>query len=424
MIAIIPSSRGGGKPVTRRPTLSPRLLTVSTQHPGPEPGPGEGRVLLSQATVTSLEEELVLDALRSGWVAPLGPHVDAFEAEMAERCGVAHALALSSGTAALHLALEGVGAGPGTCVVLPSMTFAATANAVAYTGATPVFVDSRVEDGNIDPARLDEALGSLHREGADIAAVVPVDLFGRVCDYDAIDAVMAAHGGEQRIPVIADAAEAVGASFGGRPAGSFGSAAALSFNGNKIMTTSGGGMLLSGDAELVARARYLSTQARRPVPWYEHTEIGYNYRLSNVLAALGRGQLLRLDDLVARRREIRERYVAGLGDLPGVRFLGRESRRGDDEDNCWLTGLVLDQEVYAVGADDVVAAMNAAGIEVRHLWKPMHLQPVFAGARRFGGGRAESLFARGVMLPSGAGLSDLDVERVTTTLRTALETLG
>lgn len=389
-------------------------------HPAPDARDDSRRILLSQATVTALEEEYVLDALRSGWVAPLGPHVDAFEAEFAARCGVRHALALSSGTAALHLALEGLGAGPDTVVVLASMTFAATANAVAYTGATPVFVDARAEDGNLDPALLDEALGALLAEGADIAAVVPVDLFGRVCDYDAIDEVVAAHAGEGLIPVLADAAESVGARFHGRPAGSFGRAAALSFNGNKIMTTSGGGMLLSDDGDLVARARYLSTQARQPVPWYEHDDIGYNYRLSNLLAALGRAQLERLDDLIARRRAIRELYVAGLGDLPGVRFLGREEGRGDEEDNAWLTCIVIDAREHATSADDIVAAMNALGIEVRHLWKPMHRQPVFAHARWFGPGHSDELFAQGVTLPSGAGLTDDDIERVVAVLRAHL----
>ena len=393
---------------------------MSTPPPRPDARDDDGRILLSQATVGDLEEEYVLDALRSGWVAPLGPHVDAFEAEMARRCGVEHALALSSGTAALHLALEGVGAGPGRAVVLSSMTFAATANAVAYTGATPVLVDARPGDANMDPHLLDEALGTLLGEGVDVAAILPVDLFGRVCDYALIDEVVAAHGGEQRIPVIADAAESVGASFRGRPSGSFGLAAAQSFNGNKIMTTSGGGMLLSDDGDLVARARYLSTQARQPVPWYEHTETGYNYRLSNLLAALGRAQLARLDDFIARRRAIRDLYAAALADLPGIRFLGREEDRGDEEDNCWLTGIVVDPAVHATNADEIVAALNATGIEVRHVWKPMHRQPVLAGARAFVSGVADDLFAHGVTLPSGAGLRDTDIDRVVAALRTHL----
>ena len=212
-------------------------------------------------------------------------------------------------------------------------------------GTTPVFVDAREADGNLDPNLLDQAVSTLLAEGADIAAVIPVDLLGRVCDYPAIEEVLAAHDGARRIPVLADAAESLGAALHGRPAGSFGHAAALSFNGNKIMTTSGGGMLLSDDAALIERARSLSTQARQPVPWYEHADIGYNYRLSNLLAALGRAQLSRLDDLIARRREIREIYAAGLADLPGVRILGREPGRGDAEDNCWLTAVVIDPDV-------------------------------------------------------------------------------
>jgi len=315
-------------------------------------------------------------------------------------------------------------------VLLSSLTFAATANAVAYTGATPVFVDARIEDGNLDPEALDRALTTLAAEGADVAAVIPVDMLGRVCDYDAIDAVLAGH--DSRIPVLADAAESVGASLRGRPAGSFGRASALSFNGNKIMTTSGGGMLLSDDADLIERARYLSTQARQPVPWYEHTDIGYNYRLSNLLAALGRAQLSRLDELIARRRAIREQYAAGLADLPGVRVLGRESTRGADESNCWLTAIVLDgsgedaaqgageTDASGVSADDVVAGLNAENIEARHLWKPMHLQPVFAQARSFLTGGSDALFAHGVTLPSGAGLSDSDIERVLVALRRVL----
>ncbi len=279
------------------------------------------RIHLSRAHVTEVEEKYVLEALRSGWVAPLGPMVDRFEAEIAERCGVRGALALSSGTAALHLALLDAGAGPGTVVVLPTMTFAASANAVAYTGAEPVFVDSG-PDANVDVDLLVETVESLLREGVIVAAVMTVDLFGRCCDYTSLEGRLAA----LDVPLIEDAAEALGAHHGERAAGSFGRAAALSFNGNKIMTTSGGGMLLSDDLDLLERARYLSTQARQPAAWYEHTEIGYNYRMSNILAALGIGQLERLDSMIGRRREIRRRYEAGLADLDGVGFLGRSRR--------------------------------------------------------------------------------------------------
>lgn len=367
------------------------------------------RILMSQALVGEAEEKYVLEALRSGWVAPLGPHVDAFEQEVAERVGVKHALALSSGTAALHLALIHLGARRGTKVVLSSMTFAATANAVAYTGADPVFVDARADDGNVDVDLMLNAVRTLQDEGEIVIAAIPVDLFGRACDYPSLEAGLA----ELHVPMLEDAAEALGATLNGKAAGSFGRAAALSFNGNKIMTTSGGGMLLSDDGELIAHARKLSTQAREPVPWYEHTEIGYNYRLSNILAALGRGQLQRLDDMISRRREIRNRYVESLAGLP-LRFLGRsDPDRDDRHDNCWLTTLVLQTEP---DADTLVAAMSAQHIEVRHLWKPMHLQPVFVDARSFTAGVSEDLFARGVTLPSGPALSDEQVDRVISAL--------
>ncbi len=374
------------------------------------------RILLSKADVTEVEERYVLDAVRSGWVAPLGPHVDAFEAEIAERVGVGGALALSSGTAALHLALLQLGAKPGTVVVVSSMTFAASANAIMYTGASPVFVDSQESDGNVDPALLIEAVDTLQREGTTVAAVMTVDLFGRCADYGAIVDALA----ERGVPLLEDAAEALGASYEGKPAGSFGLAAAFSFNGNKIMTTSGGGMLLSNDLELLDRCRYLSTQARQPVSHYEHTEIGYNYRLSNVLAALGRAQLTRLDGMIARRRAIRQMYVDGLADIAGVRFLGRDSQRGDAEDNCWLATIVLDPEIVTATVDSIIKSLAAEGIEARHLWKPMHLQPVFENERTFANRSAERLFGTGVTLPSGSILTDGDVPRVVDAVRSAL----
>lgn len=359
---------------------------------------------LSKADVTELEEQYVLAAIRSGWCAPLGPDVDAFEAEVAEMVGVDHALALASGTAALHLALIELGARPGRVVVLPTMTFAATANAVAYTGAKPVFVDSVDEDGNIDPGLLIQAVDTLVEEGADISAVVTVDLFGRACDYATIEPALEA----RSIPLLEDAAEALGATRGGRSAGSFGRAAALSFNGNKIMTTSGGGMLLSDDADLIAHARKLSTQAREPVAWYEHAEIGYNYRLSNLLAAFGRAQLVRLPQMIRRRQEVRARYEAAFDDSGRGRFLGGS----DGADNCWLTGVVLSQKVAPAGVDPILAAINTLGIEARHVWRPMHLQPVFASARCFLNGVSEDLFRRGMLLPSGSALTDDDIDRV------------
>jgi dTDP-4-amino-4,6-dideoxygalactose transaminase len=373
------------------------------------------RIHLSTADVSAVEEQFVLDALRSGWVAPTGPHVDAFEAEIAQRTGVRAALALSSGTAALHLALLGVGVRPGTAVVLPTMTFAASAYAVAYTGATPVFVDALAEDGNVNPALLLTAVDTVRAEGTTVTAAMTVDLFGRCADYTALLEPLA----ERGVPLVADAAEALGARHHGQPAGGFGAAAALSFNGNKILTTSGGGMLLSNDEDLIARARYLSTQARQPVAHYEHTEVGYNYRLSNLLAALGRAQLSRLDEMIARRREIRQRYVAAFADVPGIRFLGRGV--GDDEDNCWLTCIALDPDTITASADAVLKFLADREIEARHLWKPMHLQPVFAEARAFLDGTAADLFGRGLALPSGSALTDEDVDIVIDALRIALD---
>ena len=344
-----------------------------------------GRIHLSKPDVTEHEERLVLEALRSGWVAPLGPMVDRFEAEVAERVGVAGALALSSGTAALHLALLDLGAGPGRVVVVPTMTFAASANAVVYTGAEPVFVDADPRDGNVDPGLLLEAVDTLRREGRDIAAVMTVDLFGRCADHATIAPALR----ERGIPLVEDAAEALGATRDGRAAGSFGRAAALSFNGNKIITTSGGGMLLSDDLDLLARARHLSTQARDDAPWYEHSEIGYNYRLSNLLAALGVAQLSRLDAMIARRREIRNRYAAALAAVPGVEVLARTDGLDDSGDNHWLTCVTLPE---GTSPDRVVADLNALDIEARHLWKPMHLQPVHRARRSFITGASERLF--------------------------------
>jgi dTDP-4-amino-4,6-dideoxygalactose transaminase len=374
------------------------------------------RIFLSKADVTELEERFVLDAVRSGWVAPLGPHVDAFEAEIADRVGVAGALALSSGTAALHLALLGVGVGPGTVVPVSSMTFAASAKAITYTGAKPVFIDSLASDGNLDPQLLLDAVDTLRAEGETVSAVMTVDLFGRCVDYDAVSDELDRRG----VPLIEDAAEALGSFYGGRSAGSFGRAAALSFNGNKIMTTSGGGMLVSDDLEFLRHARYLSTQARQPVPWYEHHDIGYNYRLSNILAALGRAQHARLDQMMDRRRTIRYRYVEALADIPGVRFLG-VTDRNQSEDNCWLTCIVLDPAETSVGPQALIKALDEADIEARHLWKPMHLQPVFAEERSFVTGTSQRLFQTGVTLPSGSILSDDDIERVIATTLDALD---
>jgi dTDP-4-amino-4,6-dideoxygalactose transaminase len=371
------------------------------------------RVLMSPPDVGAAEDEAVLRAVRSGWVAPTGPEVTAFEREMAERAGVAHAVALTSGTAALHLAMLGVGVKPGDVVVVATMTFVASANAVVYTGATPYFVDSLEEDGNLDPELLTEALHELRSKGRRVGAVMAVDLLGKVCDLTAIAQVCR----EYDVPLIEDAAESLGATHSGRPAGSFGRAAALSFNGNKIMTTSGGGMLVTDDGDLANHARFLSTQAREPVPHYEHKVVGYNYRMSNILAALGRAQLSRLDDMIARRRAIRDVYAEATAHVPGVRIFGRA---GDQDSNCWLTALVIDPDAAPVDAGQLAKAMDEADIECRPLWKPMHLQPVFTDSPRLVNGVSERLFRTGVTLPSGSVHGEGAISRVTDVLHDVL----
>jgi dTDP-4-amino-4,6-dideoxygalactose transaminase len=363
------------------------------------------RLLMSPPDVGALEEEYVLRAMRSGWVAPTGPEVTAFEDELAARTGTAHAVALSSGTAALHLAMIGIGVRPGDVVVVATMTFVASANAVVYTGAEPFFVDVLEEDGNIDPDLLRQAVLDLRREGRNVAAVMSVDLLGKVADQAAIAEICA----ELEVPHLEDAAESLGAHHHGRPAGSFGRAAALSFNGNKVMTTSGGGMLVTDDKALADHTRFLSTQAREPVPYYEHQHIGYNYRLSNVLAALGRAQHERLDTMIARRRAIRATYAEVVAGCEGVRIFASED---DSEANCWLTALVVDPDVARADAETVSKALDAADIEARPLWKPMHLQPVFGDAGRIDTGVSEKLFRQGVTLPSGSIHDDAAIARV------------
>ncbi|MGW4462103.1 aminotransferase class I/II-fold pyridoxal phosphate-dependent enzyme [Micromonospora sp. NPDC004704] len=385
-----------------------------------------GRVYLSPPDVGPLEESYLVRALRSGWVAPVGPEVDAFEREVAERVGAAYAVAVSSGTAALHLALLALGAGPGQVVVVPTLTFVATANAVVYTGAEPVFVDCEPATGNIDVDLLADLLHRLRAEGRRVAAVVPVDMFGACADYDELLPVCAA----ARVPVLVDAAESLGATYRGRAAGSFGRVTAFSFNGNKIITTSGGGMLVSDDAGIIARSRHLATQARQPVPHYEHQDIGYNYRLSNLLAALGRAQLSRLDEMLARRRELRERYAKLFAAVPGVRLLGEGDESGPGGDgipagvriaadgagargaNCWLTTIVVDPDRAGWRAGQLGAHLAAQDIESRPVWKPMHLQPIFGQARAVLTGAAQRLFEDGLTLPSGSALDETQTGRV------------
>jgi pyridoxal phosphate-dependent aminotransferase EpsN len=363
------------------------------------------RIYLSPPDLSGRELAMLGEAIASGWIAPLGPHVDAFEAELARRIDMPHALALSSGTAALHLALLVLGVGRGDTVWTSTLTFAATANAIAYTGATPVFVDSERASWNMDPGLLAEQLDGAARAGTLPRALIGVDLYGQCADWEPIASACRRHG----VAIIEDAAEALGASYRGRPAGSLGDLAILSFNGNKIITTSGGGMLVATRKDWIDRARHLATQAREPVAHYEHRDIGYNYRLSNLLAAVGRAQLADLDRRVEVRRAIAERYRAGLGVLPGWSFMP-EAPSG--RSTFWLTCATIDPAAAGETRDAVIARLAAADIEARPVWKPLHLQPVFAGATAFRGQVAEQLFRDGICLPSGSSLGARDQDRV------------
>ena len=410
------------------------------------------RIYLSPPHLSGRELVLVREALESNWVAPLGPHVDAFEQEFATAVGVPYAAALSSGTAALHLALRILAGnderrtnneGRSNEVLCSTFTFAATANVIAYEGGVPVFIDCDSTSWNMDPGLLIEELRALAAAGKLPRAVIAVDLYGQCADYDPI--VQACE--EFGVPLIEDAAEALGATYWGkardaakaevaengnpavstaasastfgRSAGSFGAAAAFSFNGNKVITTSGGGMLVSHDMAVVEKARFLATQAKEPAPHYQHSEIGFNYRMSNVLAAIGRGQLTVLPRRVAARRRNFEFYRFALGSLPGIEFMpeadfGRSAR--------WLTCLTIDTAEFRATREDVRLTLEAENIEARPVWKPMHLQPVFAGCRVKGGKVSERLFETGLCLPSGSALTEVDLERVCAVVRKVHET--
>lgn len=371
------------------------------------PPPKRQRVFLSPPHMGEDEFRFVRDAFASNYIAPVGPHVDAFEREFATLFNFANATALSSGTAAIHLALRIVGVEPGDEVFCSTLTFIASANPILYCNARPVFIDSEATSWNMDPVRLEEALEDRARRGRLPKAVVVVDLYGQCADYRRIVTICGRYG----VPVIEDAAEALGATCMGWPAGSFGLMAAFSFNGNKIITTSGGGMLVSANSEFVRRAGFLATQARDPASHYQHTQWGYNYRLSNVLAGIGRGQLRVLEQRVAARRRIFEIYHAALSTLPGLSFMP-EAPWG--QGNRWLSCLTIDPAVAPTDREVLRLALEAEDIESRPVWKPLHLQPVFKdmGCEVFGGAVSEQLFTQGLCLPSGSSMSDDDLARV------------
>jgi dTDP-4-amino-4,6-dideoxygalactose transaminase len=375
------------------------------------------RVWLSSPHLGEEETLFVEDAFKTNWIAPLGPHVDGFERELAAHVGVAHAAAVSSGTAAIHLGLVLLGVKPGDTVFCSSLTFVGSCNPILYCGARPVFIDSEASTWNMSPAALERAFVWAKREGRMPSCVILVNLYGQSADMDALIPVCERYG----VPVLEDAAESLGSHYKGRSSGSFGRVAVYSFNGNKIITTSGGGMLVADDADLIVRARKLSTQAREPAPHYEHTEVGFNYRMSNVLAGIGRGQLRVLEQRVAQRRRVFERYVTALADLPQVEWMpepaGYHSTR-------WLTCFTLGGPDGAERVRPVMKALERHLIEARPVWKPMHLQPLFKAAEYFphapDSDVSAGLFRAGICLPSGSNLSEEQQDRVIDHLRHVL----
>lgn len=362
-------------------------------------------ILLSTPHMGDRELAFVKEAFDTNWIAPVGPHVDAFEQEFCQVVGASHAAAVTSGTAALHLALRLIGVESGDEVFCSTLTFIASASPITYLGAKPVFVDSDRTTWNINPDLLRESLDKRAKLGKLPKAVVIVHLYGQSADIDPILAACNAY----EIPLIEDAAESLGATYKNRSPGTFGKIGIYSFNGNKIITTSGGGMLVSEDESLIQKARFLATQARDPAPHYQHSEIGYNYRLSNVLAGIGRGQLQVLEDRVQARRRNFEVYQQALGNLPGIEFMpeanfGRATR--------WLTCLTIDPDAFGADREQVRLALSQQQIEARPVWKPLHLQPVFAECECVGGAIAEDLFKHGLCLPSGSNLTREDLERV------------
>jgi len=362
-------------------------------------------ILLSTPHIGNQELEFVKEAFTTNWIAPIGPHVDAFEQEFCQITGASHAAAVSSGTAALHLALQLVGVTSGDEVFCSTLTFAATANPIVYLGAKPVFIDSDRISWNMNPALLQEALQKRAYFGKLPKAVIVVHLYGQSADIEPILKLC----NQYDIPLIEDAAEALGATYKGLSPGTFGRFGIYSFNGNKIITTSGGGMLVSHHDQLIAKAKFLATQARDSAPHYQHSEIGYNYRLSNVLAGIGRGQLQVLNDRVAARRRNFEIYQSALGNIPGIEFMP-EANFGNS--TRWLTALTITPEAFGADREYIRIQLAKQQIEARPVWKPLHLQPVFSECEYIGGQVSENLFLHGLCLPSGSNLTDEDLVRV------------
>lgn len=363
------------------------------------------RIYLSPPHMSGEELKRIQQAFADNWVAPAGPNLAAFEAQLCDYVGAQHAVAVSSGTAAIHLALLVTGVQPDDEIFVSTLTFAGSVNPIIYMGAKPVFIDSERQSWNMDPNLLEDALKARAQSGNLPKAVMPVHLYGQSADMDAIMAVCERYD----VMVIEDAAEALGTLYRDQHPGTFGKMSAFSFNGNKIITTSGGGMLVSDDRALIEHARKLASQSREPVAYYEHLEIGYNYRMSNILAAIGCGQMTVLEDRVRRKREIYAYYAQRLGDIPGLTFVdempyGRHTH--------WLTVMLVDPVQFGADREQIRLTLEDHNIESRPLWKPMHCQPVFQDYEFIGGNVADSLFDQGLCLPSGTALTDAELDRI------------
>jgi len=370
-------------------------------------------ILLSTPHMGENELHFIEEAFRTNWIAPLGPNVDAFEREIADLVGSGHAAALSSGTAAIHLAVRMLGVKPGDRVFCSSLTFAASANPIVYEGGEPVFIDAEPESWNMSPVALERAFDAAVAEGWLPKAVIVVNLYGQSADMDPILEICNRHG----VPIIEDAAESLGGRYKGRASGVFGLMGVYSFNGNKIITTSGGGMLISDDEDLIKQARFLATQARDPAPHYQHSQIGFNYRMSNILAGVGRGQLQVLGDRVESRRAVFQAYADGLSGIPGIEWMPEPEW---SYSNRWLSALTIDPAISGISASDVIARLSEEMIEARPVWKPMHLQPVFAHCRHFAHGNqpvSDRIFDQGLCMPSGSNMTPAEIGRVVDAMR-------
>ncbi|MCK5028102.1 MAG: aminotransferase class I/II-fold pyridoxal phosphate-dependent enzyme [Bacteroidales bacterium] len=366
----------------------------------------EKKIWLSSPHMSGKEQKYIEEAFSENWIAPLGPNVNGFEKELAEYTGVKNVAALSSGTGALHLALILLGVNSGDEILCSSFTFSASANPIIYQNAKPIFIDSEKDTWNMDPELLEKAIKDRISKGIKPKAIILVHLYGMPAKMNEIVAISKKY----EIPLIEDAAEALGSKYQGKMVGSFGDISILSFNGNKIITTSGGGALLSDNQEIVEKARFLATQARDDAPHYQHSHIGYNYRMSNILAGIGRGQLEVINDRVNKRRSVYNFYIDLLKDIKGIKF--HKEPNEDYFSNRWLTAIIIDPKETGVTRENLRLGLNSYNIESRPLWKPMHLQPIFSESKAYVNGTSENLFNNGLCLPSGSNMSKEDYERI------------